>query len=258
MTVDGYTCEEARTIARRIASQFEAPRFYREQREACALSRDLFDRNDTVRSCMNILAETCSYGHGLLHAEKVAIDAGAIVIVEEQVRPAAVDSPPRLVSLAHLAGVLHDIERSSDDHARRGALTAATILGRFTLSPDDINAVAGAIRNHEAFQSFELPEDHAARLLSDALYDADKFRWGPDNFTDMIWDILADRGISPAAMMKHFLPGLKGIEAIRDTFRSRTGTIYGPDFIDRGIEIGMALYRELSLKAYQRESDLRA
>ncbi|HET57840.1 MAG TPA: hypothetical protein ENN35_05285, partial [Deltaproteobacteria bacterium] len=176
MAVRDLDCEDARIIARRIASRFEAPRFYCEQREACDLSRTLFDNDDTVRTCMDILAETCSYGHGLLHAEKVAVDAGAIVIVEEQVRHTAGDSPPELISLAHLAGVLHDIERSSDDHARRGALTAAKILGRFNLSSGAVNAVTVAIRNHEAFQSFEIPEDHAARLLSEALYDADKFR----------------------------------------------------------------------------------
>jgi len=35
---------------------------------------------------------------------------------------------------------------------------------------------------------------------------------------------------------------MEGIERVRETFRTRTGRIYGPDFIDRGIEIGMKFY----------------
>jgi hypothetical protein len=43
--------------------------------------------------------------------------------------------------------------------------------------------IVAAIRNHEAFRKILESEDKSARLVSDSLYDADKFRWGPDNFT---------------------------------------------------------------------------
>ena len=85
-------------------------------------------------------------------------------------------------------------------------------------------------------------EDPLAQFLSDALYDADKFRWGPDNFTEMLWDMVEYRKASLDAVLKRFLKGMEGIERVRETFRTRTGRIYGPDFIDRGIEIGMKFY----------------
>jgi hypothetical protein len=39
---------------------------------------------------------------------------------------------------------------------------------------------------------------------------------------------------------------MEGVERIRETFRSETGRHYGPDFIDRGMEIGRRLYAELT------------
>ena len=69
----------------------------------------------------------------------------------------------------------------------------------------------------------------------------------------MIWDILATRQVPLAKLMERFLSGLKGIEKIRDTFRTATGKTYGPDFIDRGIQIGIKLYKQLGgAGTYQR------
>jgi hypothetical protein len=89
-------------------------------------------------------------------------------------------------------------------------------------------------------------DDPDWQLLSDALYDADKFRWGPDNFSEMLWDMVARRNVPLSAVLGRFLKGMEGIEKIRETFRSETGRRYGPDFIDRGMEIGMRLYEELT------------
>lgn len=83
-------------------------------------------------------------------------------------------------------------------------------------------------------------------MISDALYDADKFRWGPDNFTDTIWAMLACRGVPLSKALPRFLGGLDGIRRIRDTFRTAAGRQYGPDFIDRGLAIGARLYAELT------------
>jgi hypothetical protein len=44
------------------------------------------------------------------------------------------------------------------------------------------------------------------------------------------------------AVLKRFLKGMEGIERIRETFRTVTGKTFGPDFIDRGIKIGMKFY----------------
>jgi len=241
MTVDEY--QEARGIAQTIADSLDLPLFYREKKEECALSRRMFEKEPLVEACVAMLkTRKASYGHGLSHACKVAVDAGAIIIVE------GFDGAPgltRLVFLAHIAGVLHDIARSNPDHAHVGAQEAGIILDGFNLPAAEIEAITGAIENHEAFQPCKPLNSRSSQLLSDALYDADKFRWGPDNFTEMIWDILAPRRVPVATLIERFLPGLKGIEKIRGTFRTETGKKYGPDFIDRGITIGLELYKRL-------------
>jgi len=205
-------------------------------------SRRLFRSSTLVRECLNLVRDReDSIGHGIVHVRKVAIDAGAISLVENssvhkrsEVR--------RIVLLAHVAGVLHDIQRPEKDHARLSADEAGRLLTRFDLSEWEFTAITGAIGNHEAFQPPEPLEDPLAQFLSDALYDADKFRWGPDNFTNMIWDMVEYRKAPLDAVLKRFLKGMEGIERIRDTFRTKTGKTYGPDFIDRGIEIGMKFY----------------
>ena len=150
-----------------------------------------------------------------------------------------------MVLLAHVAGVLHDVKRLEKDHAQASAAEAGMLVTRFDLSEGEVQAITGAIRNHEAFRVVEILEDPLAQFLSDALYDADKFRWGPDNFTEMLWDMVEYRKASLDALLTRFLPGMEGIKRIRETFRTHTGQIYGPDFIDRGIKIGMKLYADI-------------
>lgn len=147
-----------------------------------------------------------------------------------------------------MAGVLHDISRSQPDHARLGSIEAGRILEErseaFSIEQDEREMIVQAISNHEAFQPAQKLERPDAQLLSDALYDADKFRWGPENFTRTLWDILESRGgpVNIPALFKRLPRGLEGIERIRGSFRTGTGKAYGPDFIDRGLEIGRRLY----------------
>ena len=234
--------QEARKLARKIARSTEPPQFYREKRREVEGSRRLFRSSPLVRECLSLVREReDGIGHGNVHVRKVAVDAGAISLVENS--PVCPRSEVRrIVLLAHVAGVLHDIRRLEKDHARVSAGEAGRLLARFDLTESEIAAITGAIGNHEAFQPAETLEDPLARFLSDALYDADKFRWGPDNFTEMLWDMVEYRKASLDAVLKRFLKGMEGIERIRETFRTRTGRIYGPDFIDRGIEIGMKFY----------------
>ncbi len=237
--------EGAKRLARRIARSTGHPRFYTEKSKEVEGSRRLFRSFPIVKECLKLLTERGDgIGHGVGHGRKVAIDAGAITLVEYgpfRQRP----EMQRTVLLAHVAGVLHDIRRLQKDHAQVSAREAEILLNRFDLSEREVHAITGAIRNHEAFRAPETLEDSLAQFLSDALYDADKFRWGPDNFTEMLWDMVEYRKASLDGLLKRFLKGMEGIKHIRETFRTNTGKIYGPDFIDRGIEIGMQFYADM-------------
>ncbi len=236
----------AQEIARRITLEVGDPLFYSEQIDAAGTSGRLFRDHPLVMQAIAVLgADPERKGHGLSHVTKVAVDAGAIILIERE-KGTAPDRVLRLVALAHVAGVLHDIKREEKDHARKGAEEAGRILKAFDLQESEISAIADAIGNHEAFRPALPLHDPDWQLLSDALYDADKFRWGPDNFSEMIWDMVSRRNVPLSAVLGRFLKGMEGIRRIRDTFRSETGRRYGPDFIDRGMEIGNRLYAELT------------
>jgi hypothetical protein len=240
-----YNYEEARKVCEKIAASFDTPRFYREKAHEVEQSRLLYERHPDVQACVAILQENKSYGHGLSHARKVAIDGGAIILIEGN-HGATESFLHRRVLLIHLAGVLHDIKRSSPNHASEGAKEAYRILKRFDLEETERKAISQSIENHEAFQPNHPMDTIPDQLLSDALYDADKFRWGPDNFTEMIWDIIIPRKIPLSTVLNRFTAGLEGIEKIRETFRTVTGKVYGPDFIDLGLGIGRQLYAALN------------
>ncbi len=236
----------AKNLTEIIAAEVGEPEFYRHHHGAVSESARLYEDAPMVRDCLEIVSGygDC-YGHGLTHIRKVALDAGAIMLIELK-RDALTHDSGRLVLLAHLAGLLHDVRRREKNHAKRGAEEAAGILANFALSAGESSAIVRAIANHEAFQPQEALENSADQLLSDTLYDADKFRWGPDNFTETLWAMLASRKAPLSAVFRHFLPGLEGILRVRDTFRTETGRKYGPDFIDRGLEIGRRFYEERS------------
>jgi len=238
--------EQARSLSIRIAAELGSPRFYLDHQTDVERSQRLFDCAPLVSQCLGIVAAygDC-YGHGLLHVRKVAVDAGAIILVELNSAPLAADTE-RLVLRAHLAGLLHDIKRAEKDHARAGAREAASILADFALTRSECTAITQAIANHEAFQVPEALADPSEQLLSDALYDADKFRWGPDNFTETLWAMLAARKASLTAALPRFPKGMEALGRIRETFRTSTGRDYGPDFIDLGLEVGRRFYEEMT------------
>ncbi|MDD5723994.1 MAG: hypothetical protein PHY29_09715 [Syntrophales bacterium] len=243
--MDTETLSEAKILSEKIAAAYGAPLFYREKKAQVDASCRMMENNPVARECIRILTASADIsGHGLSHARKVAIDGGAIILIEGRFAGKE-EALKRRVSLAHITGILHDIKRSSKDHAWQGADEAGTILTRFDLTDEERAAVVGSIRNHEAFQPCTPLDDPGAQLLSDALYDADKFRWGPDNFTEMLWDIADTRDISMNTLLSFFPSGLQSLRKIRETFRTATGQKYGPDFIDLGLEIGDALYTEL-------------
>lgn len=237
---------QAKNLTEKIAADVGDPEFYSHHHDAITESARLYEQSPLVRDCVEIVSGygDC-YGHGLIHIRKVALDAGAIILIELKRVPLPPDAE-RLVLLGHLAGLLHDVRRREKDHAKRGAEEAARILTDFALDAGECSAIVRAIANHEAFQPQDPLHDPVDQLLSDTLYDADKFRWGPDNFTETLWAMLASRKAPLAVVFKHFLPGLEGIRRVRETFRTPTGQRYGPDFIDRGLEIGRRFYEERS------------
>jgi hypothetical protein len=83
------------------------------------------------------------------------------------------------------------------------------------------------------------------QFVADALYDADKFRWGPDNFTHTIWYMMNYQQTDIAELVGRFPWGLDGILRIKDTFRTNVGVQYGPEFIDLGVRIGKEIYQHL-------------
>jgi Predicted HD superfamily hydrolase len=235
---------QLRERACRIVSACPRPGFYRDCADACAWSRNFYLTDPIIARLKRFVTARLSddFGHGLRHAAKVTLDAGALVVAESG--GGRRSDGPMIAAVRHVqcAGLLHDIERSRPDHALAGALSARRVLRNYPLPPEAVADICSAISNHEAFKDVAAPSTPAADLIDACLYDADKFRWGPDNFTDTIWDMVTFARIPPAAFVHHYPRGMESLERIRGTFRSPTGRRYGPEFIDIGIEVGWRLY----------------
>ncbi len=229
-----------------IAAELGTPRFYRIFEKEIQLSKEILYKNTMLRKCISHFdTEQEGLGHGYDHSRDVAIDAGAIVDIEARKLGLSEEVRKELITAAHIAGLLHDIKRGVEEHAIAGSREAETILECFGLSDRYKRYIVTAIRNHEAFKDVVEAEDAHGALISDALYDADKFRWGPDNFTKMVWDMLQYSNTPPEEFLENYKKGLQYIEKIKETFRSDTGKEYGPEIIDIGLQIGRKLYEEL-------------
>jgi hypothetical protein len=239
--------EEMIAASRAIASSFPQPRFYVSCREPLNLSRSLFDGDAEVTKCrILVLSELKNdLGHGLDHSEKVALEAGALAYIEGE-RLSLNESLRREVCfLAQIAGLLHDLRRGEKDHAKASAFEASRILQELSIFPENEEYIVQAIANHEAFVEPKRIDSPVGQMISDALYDADKFRWGPDNFTQTLWHMLRSSRARIALLIRRFPKGMEGISSIKETFRTETGKIYGPEFIELGLKIGEKIYQFL-------------
>ncbi len=244
MTSEDY--RQARLLAEKIAKAFAVPRFYTDFRAQREHSLDILRTDPLVERCRRIIqAKKEDFGHGLKHSEKVAVDAGAIVQNESALQGLSGEATDRGVLLAQVASMLHDVRRRMPEHAKLGAAAAAEILEDFPLEECERDWIVCSIRNHEAFIEPSPLEDLQGQMLSDALYDADKFRWGPDNFTDTLWDMISSNSVPIRLVIAHFPKGMEGVKRIIGTFRSQTGKQYGPEFIEIGLALGERLYQEL-------------
>jgi len=235
---------EIQTRARQIVSSFPTPDFYKEKTDAITMSGQLMAADPHISHLQKLVARHLEddFGHGLQHADKVSLEAGALVLIEGQRYAWSKSFIRRLVMMVQSAGLLHDIRRKKKDHAVKGAQFAPQLLTTLPFSDQEVAQICLAIQNHEAFKEtvdIDLPQ---AKLISDCLYDADKFRWGPDNFTDTLWEMVSYLNPPLEKFLAHYPKGMQGLKKIKPTFRTHTGKHYGPQFIDIGIAIGEALY----------------
>ena len=233
--------------SRRMAYFLKTPSFYIEHQRSLLMSKEVYYSNAHVIRCRNIVARHLidNLGHGMEHAEKVTIDIGAIVCIEGEKLSLGPDQIKEAILNAQLSGLLHDIKRKEPNHAKASAKEAEIKLRDFALEEGQKQIIVQAIANHEAFVEPEKIPSPIGQLISDSLYDADKFRWGIDNFTETLWYMADFRGTPIGSIVDNFQRGIKGIKKIRDTFRTNTGKEYGPEFIDLGLELGEEIYKYL-------------
>ncbi|WP_051617116.1 HD domain-containing protein [Desulfonatronovibrio hydrogenovorans] len=220
--------------------------FYSQFSSEYALSRDIFFSHPMILRLREDVLPFLNdgFGHGIEHSKKVAIDAGMLAIIETRAWEKPAESKKTCI-LAQMCGLLHDVCRQDEDHARKGAEFSLLILNNYPLSSKDKEDIAFAVSNHEAFKDAERADSQRQQILSDVLYDADKFRWGPDNFITTLWEICCFEEWSLEEIIERFPKGLKFIESVGETFRTETGRMYGPEFIKCGLEVGSKVYRLL-------------
>jgi hypothetical protein len=233
-----------REHAREIAARFPEPDFYQDHSQSHSFSEGFFNSDPVTTKLRNFLASHLedNYGHGMEHATKVTLEAGVLMKIEGTAAGYDEKMLEARMRVVQCAGLLHDIKRKAKDHARLGAAHARDVLQDYPFSSDEIEDIYRAIHNHEAFTdnlSIDTPE---GQLIADCLYDADKFRWGPDNFTYTLWDMISLYDPPLAKFMQQYPKGMEGIAKIKSTFRTNAGKQYGPQFIDIGLAIGEELY----------------
>lgn len=239
--------EEMIAASESIAASFPEPSFYTCCKEPLSLSRSLFDQDPRVTRCrtlaFNVLKD--DFGHGKNHSERVALEAGTLAYIEGEKLSMEESLRREACLLAQIAGLLHDLRRHEKDHAKASASAALAMLQEIAIFPEKEECIVQAIANHEAFVEPKKVSSPIGQMVSDALYDADKFRWGPDNFTHTLWQMLRSSRARIAPLIRRFPKGMEGISAIKETFRTETGRIYGPEFIELGLQIGGKIYQFL-------------
>ncbi|MGC8719095.1 MAG: HD domain-containing protein [Thermodesulforhabdaceae bacterium] len=225
-----------------FASRYQKPEFYIRFQAEVARSKHLYFTNPLIillrEAIEDRLEVSEKLGHGIYHSSRVAWDCAALLDIELKHSGNMSAQRDRILILGLAAGLLHDIARCEPNHAEVGAQEAAKILRLLPFTEDEIIFICRAIRNHEAFKRPVISPDPLGQLLSDCLYDADKFRWGFDNFTHTIWRMIEHQNLSVQDIIERFPWGIDGIRKIASTFRTPTGRQFGPEIIENGIAIG--------------------
>jgi len=230
-----------------IASRFPQQAFYNDFSLENKYALNIFETDTVIGKLRTLVSDHLDndFGHGIKHSVKVALDAGALAFIESQSYDYSAQKTERLVVIAQSAGLLHDIKRKEKNHAAKGAIYSKEIIKSHPFTDSEKNTIAVAIHNHQAFKETIAANSVNGRLISGCLYDADKFRWGPDNFTDTVWDMVAFFNTPLAEFASLYPKAMQSLTRIKKTFRTHTGQIYGPRFIDTGLAIGHELFKEV-------------
>ncbi|MEW6444225.1 MAG: hypothetical protein AB1640_25045 [bacterium] len=232
--------ESLRSRAQEVARELGPPAFYRNHDKEVQASLAHLDQDATLfrlREHVSSVLED-DFGHGLRHALLVTRDAGALAIIGARQEQIADAEARAILRCAQAAGLLHDACRKEPEHALRSAEAARPVLLRFSFPEDEVEEIAAAIANHEAFRQPVRMSRPSGQAVSDCLYDADKFRWGPDNFTDTVWCMASFHEVPFSTFQRAYRQGIQAIEKIKGSFRTPTGRAYGAEIIDMGLEIG--------------------
>lgn len=233
-----------RDHARQIVARFPIPDFYLDQSPAHEYASTFFETDPVIKKLKYFVTEHLEddFGHGLQHAIKVTVEAGALMVIEGKADGYDQDFLNNRLRVVQCAGLLHDIKRKKKDHSKYGAAHARKVLENYPFSVEEVDDIYRAIHNHEAFTGNITIDTAEGALVADCLYDADKFRWGPDNFAYTLWDMISYYNPPLTEFMARYPKGMQGIARIKSTFRTPTGKKYGPQFIDIGLAIGKELY----------------
>ncbi len=250
---------QLREESRRIISTLPGPKFCRIFFREITYSRQMLYSDPLlirIKKEINPIVED-DFGHGMRHSDLVCVDAGAIIQIEMGNKPGQSMFQPckirKKILLVQVAGLLHDVKRKQKKHAEKGAEFAKTFLstGGYPFSAKEINTISIAIKEHEAFSKSKKAtrgSSESASLISNALYDADKFRWGADNFTHTVWDMVTFLDLPAREFIRRYPDGMATLAKIKSTFRTKPGQSYGPDFINIGIEAGNRLFKIIKQK----------
>lgn len=175
-----------------IAAAYPDPVFYRRHSRENDYSTDFFNNNRLILSIRTFVTGPLSenLGHGFEHAAKVTVDAGTLLLIEGKLAGYSKFHLDRQLLLVQSAGLLHDISRTEKNHAQKGAVKAREYLLDYPFTDRELDDICTAIHNHEAFKDTVSPPTRMGTLISDCLYDADKFRWSADNLSHTLWDML--------------------------------------------------------------------
>ncbi|EPR34910.1 hypothetical protein dsat_2273 [Alkalidesulfovibrio alkalitolerans DSM 16529] len=175
------------------------------------------------------------FGFGIEHSKAVAVDAAAIVLAETSFWTR--EDSRRMALLAILAGLLHDATRLDEDGEAKAAELSRSILAQYPLTDEERDIIARAIRDHEIRDGYIPPCDPRAALLSAALYDADKFRYGPDIYVTSLWEFCDYEDMPTPHALKCLSAAENRLPELSGTFRSRPGRSFGEEHLECGARL---------------------